>query len=86
MRKEPKPMREIHRIQERIFNKEKNLSSQERIHKLHKEAVEIVKKYGLKIKLVSKAWLSINTSSSAPAKSSPTTPTRTQKKSSCTER
>lgn len=54
MRKEPKPMREIHQIQERIFDKEKNLSSRERIRKLRKEAAEVIKKYGLKIKTSSK--------------------------------
>ncbi len=54
MPKEPKPMREIHKIQERFFNKEKNLSSQERIRKLHEEATGIIRKYGLKIKTASK--------------------------------
>jgi len=54
MRKEPKPMREIHQIQERFFDKEKKLSSRERIHKLHKEATGVIKKYGLKIKTASK--------------------------------
>ena len=55
MYKEPKPMREIHQIQERFFEKEKNLSSRQRIRKLHKEAAGIMKKYGLKIKSGSKA-------------------------------
>jgi hypothetical protein len=55
MYKEPKPMREIHRIQEGLFNREKNLSSRERIRKLHEEAKGIIKKYGLKIKSGSKA-------------------------------
>lgn len=54
MHKEPKPMREIHQIQESFFDKEKNLSSRRRIRKLHKEAAEIIKKYGLKFKTVSK--------------------------------
>jgi hypothetical protein len=54
MRKEPKPMREIHQIQERFFDKEKNLSPRQRIRKLHKEAAEVIKKYGLKIKTSSK--------------------------------
>jgi hypothetical protein len=54
MRKEPKPMREIHQIQERFFDKEKNMSSRQRIRKLHKEAAEIARKYGLKIKTASK--------------------------------
>jgi hypothetical protein len=54
MYKEPKPMWEIHQIQEKLFKKEKNLSSRERIRKLHKEAKGIIKKYGLKIKSASK--------------------------------
>ncbi len=54
MRKEPKPMREIHQIQERFFVKEKNLSSRERIRKLHKESSQIMRKYGLKIKTSSR--------------------------------
>jgi hypothetical protein len=55
MLKEPKPMREIHRIQERIFNEEKNLPSGRRIRKLRKEAAEIIRKYGLKAKTSSRA-------------------------------
>ena len=55
MYKEPKPMREIHQIQERFFDKERKLSSRERIRKLHKEATEIIRKYGLKIKSASNA-------------------------------
>jgi len=54
MPKEPEPMREIHQIQESIFENERNLSSRERIHKLHKEAAAVIKKYGLKIKTPSK--------------------------------
>jgi hypothetical protein len=50
MSKEPKPMREIHQIQEKLFDKEKNLSSPQRIRKLHKETAEIIRKYGLKFK------------------------------------
>ena len=54
MPKEPKPMREIHQIQERFFDKERKLSSRERIRKLHKEATGIIRKYGLRIKIGSK--------------------------------
>ena len=54
MRKEPKPMQEIHQIQERFFDKEKKLSSRQRIRKLHKEAAAVIKIYGLKIKTPSK--------------------------------
>jgi hypothetical protein len=55
MYKEPKPMREIHRIQENLFAKDKNLSSRERIRRIHKEAKGIIKKYGLTLKSGSKA-------------------------------
>jgi hypothetical protein len=48
MYKEPRPMREIHEIQERLYEEEKNLSSKERIAKIHKEAAELIKKYNLK--------------------------------------
>jgi len=54
MCEEPKPMREIHRIQKRFFDEEKKLSSRQRIRKLHKKAAGIMKKYGLKIKSDSK--------------------------------
>ena len=50
MSKEPEPMREIHQIQEKLFDNEKKLSSSQRIQKLHKEAAEIIRKYGLKFK------------------------------------
>jgi len=63
MRKESEPMKEIHQIQEKLFDEEKNLSSQERISKLHKEAAEIVKKYGLKLKSASSASSFTNRSS-----------------------
>ena len=55
MTKEPKPMREIHQIQESISEKEKDLSPRERIKKLHEESAEVIKRYGLKIKMASKA-------------------------------
>jgi hypothetical protein len=54
MHKEPKPMREIHQIQERLSSKEKGLSSHERITMLREEAAEIMKKYGLKPKTAAK--------------------------------
>jgi cob(I)alamin adenosyltransferase len=54
MYKEPKPMKEIHEIQERLFDKEKDLSSHERIRKLREEAAKIMKKYGLKTKTSAK--------------------------------
>ena len=56
MYKEPKPMREIHQIQEKLFDEGKNISSGERIRKLHKDANEIKKRYGLKIKSGTKTF------------------------------
>jgi len=53
MYKEPKPMREIHAIQEKLYDEEKGLSDKERIAKIHKEAEELIKKYGLKFRATS---------------------------------
>lgn len=50
MYKEPKAMREIHEIREKLYEEEKNLSAKELIAKIHKEAEEVKKKYGLKFK------------------------------------
>lgn len=51
MFKEPKPMQEIHAIQERIYEEEKKLTSRERIEKIHREVQEAIVKYGLKLKI-----------------------------------
>ena len=51
MHREPKPMREIHEIQERLYEEEKGLSSKERIAKIRKEAQQLIDKYGLKFKM-----------------------------------
>jgi predicted methyltransferase len=50
MYKEPRPMREIHEIQQRLYEEEKNLSAEDRIAKIHREAEDVIKKYGLKLK------------------------------------
>lgn len=50
MYKEPRPMQEIHKIQEELYEKEKRLTTKERIAKIHKEAQEAIKKYGIKVK------------------------------------
>ncbi len=47
MREEPKPMREIHEIREKLNKENKNLSHREHIAKVHREAEEFQKKYGL---------------------------------------
>jgi hypothetical protein len=54
MHREPKPMREIHQIQERLFKKENKLSPGERIRKIRKEASAVMKRYGLKTKTASR--------------------------------
>lgn len=54
MYKEPKAMQEIHEIRERLYEEEKDLSDKELIAKIHKEAQECIKKYGLKIKTLEK--------------------------------
>jgi hypothetical protein len=50
MYREPVPMQEIHRIRERIYEEEKNLSSEEKVAKIKREASEAIKKYGLNFK------------------------------------
>ena len=47
MYNEPKTMKEIHEIQERLYEEEKNLSYKDRIEKIHREAQELINKYGL---------------------------------------
>ena len=54
MLKEPKAMREIHEIREQLYEESKGLSDKEFIAKIHQEAQECIKKYGLKIKTVVK--------------------------------
>ena len=53
MYKEPKPMREIHEIREKLYEENKNLSHKEHIAKVHREAEAAIKKYGLKLKKAS---------------------------------
>ena len=48
--KEPQPMREIHEVQEKIYEEEKNLSTEERLAKRHHEVNEFIEKAGLKFK------------------------------------
>lgn len=50
MYKEPEAMREIHEIRERLYEEEKDLSPEEKIAKIHREAEEVIKKYGLRLK------------------------------------
>ena len=48
MLKEPKAMREIHKIQEKIYEEEKGLTSAQRISRVKEEARKFVEKYGIK--------------------------------------
>lgn len=50
MYEEPKAMKEIHEIREKLYEEEKVLSVSNLIAKIHKEAEEVKKKYGLKFK------------------------------------
>ena len=49
--KEPKPMQEIHQIQEKIYEEDKNLSRKERIDKTNRIAEEMIRRHGLKLRL-----------------------------------
>lgn len=55
MNSESRPMIEIHEIQKKLYEEEKNLTQQERIAKIHREAQEAIKKYGLKFKIKARA-------------------------------
>ena len=48
-------MEEIHEIRKQLYEEEKHLSTEELITKIHKEAEEVKKKYGLKFKRFSHA-------------------------------
>jgi hypothetical protein len=43
-------MKEIHCIQEKIYEDTKNMNAQEEIDYIHKNALEVEKKYGFKLK------------------------------------
>jgi len=50
MYRETEAMKEIHRIQEKIYEETKGMSNQEEINYIHKNALELEKKYGFKLK------------------------------------
>ena len=52
--KEPKPMQEIHQIQEKIYEEDKNLSRKERIEKTNRIAAEMIRRHGLKLRFRNK--------------------------------
>ena len=47
MFKQPKALKEINKIQETIYKEEKNISSRERVTRIHQEAEALRKKYSL---------------------------------------
>ena len=47
MFKEPKAMREIHEIQEKIYEEQKKMTNGEKLAALHRESKEAAEKYGL---------------------------------------
>ena len=53
MYKEPKPMLELHLIQEKIYEDYKKLSAKEKIARIHKEAKDAEKKLGLNLRIAS---------------------------------
>ena len=53
MLREPKPMKEIHEIQEGLYEEQKKLTDKEKLSLLHREAEETEKKYGFTLRKVS---------------------------------
>jgi len=49
MKNEPKALKEIHDIREKIYEETKNMTSEERAKHAHSEAQKLIKQYGLKI-------------------------------------
>jgi len=47
--KESKVLEEIYKIREQHYEETKHLSPDEYLNKLHKDAEEVIKKYGLKL-------------------------------------
>ncbi len=50
MGKEPKAMREIHKIQERIHSEQKDMTDKEKLEAIRKEAEDARHKFGLKVR------------------------------------
>lgn len=55
MFKEPKPMKEIHEIQESLYEEHRKMSDKKKLAALHREAEEAEKKYGFALRKVSHA-------------------------------
>ena len=54
MRNEPKALKEIHDIREKIYEETKNMTPEERVRYAHCEAQKLIKQYNLKIKYETK--------------------------------
>ena len=52
MSPEPEAMAQLHRIMEAIYEEEKDLSSQERLKRLHEETERFLQRAGLHLKRV----------------------------------
>jgi len=50
MYKEPKAMKELHEIREKLYEEQKGLSTKDIVEKINKEAEDVIKKYGIKFK------------------------------------
>jgi len=55
MYKEPRPLKEIHAIQEKIYEEMKGLSKSKKIEAIRKETDETKKMYNINLRNVSKA-------------------------------
>ena len=53
--REPKPMQEIHEIQEKIYEEDKQLTREQRIEKTNRIAEEMIHRHGLKLRRPDKA-------------------------------
>lgn len=51
MMREPKPMREVHEWQKKVYEKNKRLSRKQQIEKSNRSAEEKIQRYGLKVKI-----------------------------------
>ncbi len=52
MYKEPEPMRQIHEIQEKIYEETKHMTTKEYLEYIHKSAEHAKKKYNLNLRTV----------------------------------
>ena len=52
---EPKLMQEIHEIRHKIYEEDKHLSPKELVAKINRNAEELIRRYGLKLRRPGKA-------------------------------